>query len=165
MYIHRQWVCGWEGVRGVLRCVGDHILQKLNTLFLTRFRPTKLLHHPKQKPRKGGGLRQINTCRKVPTSLRVQVPSTLPAHPLAPHTGHLPEEGQGPLRLQEEQHQRGGTIQKPFHLCFISFPLPHPTENLQNMYNPSLLPVFSSLPFLPSLSPPNRSPFYFPFPI
>jgi hypothetical protein len=28
--------------------------------------PTKLLDHPKQKPRRGGGLRQINTCRKVP---------------------------------------------------------------------------------------------------
>ncbi len=27
--------------------------------------PTKLLDHPKQKPRREGGLRQINTCRKV----------------------------------------------------------------------------------------------------
>ncbi len=27
--------------------------------------PTKLLYHPKQKPRRGGGLRQINTCRRV----------------------------------------------------------------------------------------------------
>jgi hypothetical protein len=26
--------------------------------------PTKLLYHPKQKPRRGGGLRQINTCRQ-----------------------------------------------------------------------------------------------------
>ncbi len=26
--------------------------------------PTKLLHHPKQKPRRGGGLRQIKTCAK-----------------------------------------------------------------------------------------------------
>jgi hypothetical protein len=25
-----------------------------------------LLYHPKQKPRRGGGLRQINTCRQVP---------------------------------------------------------------------------------------------------
>jgi hypothetical protein len=25
-----------------------------------------LLYHPKQKPRRGGSLRQINTCRKVP---------------------------------------------------------------------------------------------------
>jgi hypothetical protein len=24
-----------------------------------------LLYHPKQKPRRGGGLRQINTCRQV----------------------------------------------------------------------------------------------------
>jgi hypothetical protein len=28
--------------------------------------PIKLLYHPKQKPRGGGGLRQINTCRQVP---------------------------------------------------------------------------------------------------
>ncbi len=28
--------------------------------------PTKFLDHPKQKPRRGGGLRQIQTCRKVP---------------------------------------------------------------------------------------------------
>ncbi len=28
--------------------------------------PTKLLHHPKQKLRRGRGLRQINTCGKVP---------------------------------------------------------------------------------------------------
>jgi hypothetical protein len=27
--------------------------------------PTKLLYNPKQKPRRGGGLRQINTCRQV----------------------------------------------------------------------------------------------------
>ncbi len=31
--------------------------------------PTKLLDQPKQKPRRGGGLRQINTCRKVPTQV------------------------------------------------------------------------------------------------
>ncbi len=28
--------------------------------------PTKLLYRPKQKPRRGGGLRNINTCRQVP---------------------------------------------------------------------------------------------------
>jgi hypothetical protein len=28
--------------------------------------PTKLLDHSKQKPKRGGVLRQINTCRKVP---------------------------------------------------------------------------------------------------
>jgi hypothetical protein len=47
--------------------VGDHILQEFNTLYLTRFKTyKKLLNHPKLKPRRGGGLRQINTCRKVP---------------------------------------------------------------------------------------------------
>jgi hypothetical protein len=30
------------------------------------FLPTKLLHHPEQNPRREGGLRQTNTCRKVP---------------------------------------------------------------------------------------------------
>ncbi len=37
---------------------------EFNTLFLTRLRT--LLDHPKQKPRRGGGFRQINTCRKEP---------------------------------------------------------------------------------------------------
>ncbi len=44
-----QTVCGWKVGVGVLSCV--HILQ---------------LYQPKQKLRRGGGLRQINTCRKVP---------------------------------------------------------------------------------------------------
>ncbi len=33
--------------------------------------PTKLLDHPKQKPRRGGGLRQINTCREVPLQVNI----------------------------------------------------------------------------------------------
>jgi hypothetical protein len=49
----------------MLSPVGDHILQQFDTLYLTRFR-AKLLDHPKQKARRGGGLRQMNTCRKVP---------------------------------------------------------------------------------------------------
>jgi hypothetical protein len=36
-YTHSEWLRG--GGRGeVLSCVGDHILQEFNTLFLTRFR-------------------------------------------------------------------------------------------------------------------------------
>ncbi len=54
------------GGGGVLSCVGDHILQEFNTLFLTRFRTYKIARPPKQKPRRGGSLSQINTCRKVP---------------------------------------------------------------------------------------------------
>ncbi len=54
-----QTMCGWWGV-GVLSPVGDHILQEFNTLYLTRFRITKLLDH----------LRQINTCRKVPLQVK-----------------------------------------------------------------------------------------------
>jgi hypothetical protein len=55
---------GWLGEgRGMFSCVGDHILQELNKLFLTRFTTYKIAYHPKQKPRRGGGLRQINTCR------------------------------------------------------------------------------------------------------
>jgi hypothetical protein len=34
-------------------------------LFLTRFRTYKIARPPQQKHRRGGGLRQINTCRKV----------------------------------------------------------------------------------------------------
>ncbi len=52
--IYRQ--CGWEGGRGVLSCVWGHILQEFKTLFLTRFRSYKSALHPKQKPRRKGGL-------------------------------------------------------------------------------------------------------------
>jgi hypothetical protein len=35
-----QTVCGGGGGgKGALSCVGDHILQEFNTLFLTRFKP------------------------------------------------------------------------------------------------------------------------------
>jgi hypothetical protein len=38
-----QTVCGWEGLEGgLLSCVGGHILQEINTLFLTRYRPYKI---------------------------------------------------------------------------------------------------------------------------
>jgi hypothetical protein len=54
---------------GVLSPVEDHILLEFNTLYLTRFlEPTKVLDPPppKQKPRRGGGLRQITPTAKVP---------------------------------------------------------------------------------------------------
>jgi hypothetical protein len=58
-----QTVCGWQGVGvGVLSCVGDHILHEFNTQFLTRLEPTKLLHHPKQKP----GRRRPQTDKHLP---------------------------------------------------------------------------------------------------
>ncbi len=44
--------------------VGDHILEESNTRIWPDPEPTKLLEHPKQSPRRGGGLRQINTCQK-----------------------------------------------------------------------------------------------------
>jgi hypothetical protein len=47
---------------------GKHI-QELYTVYLTRFRTYKIALPPKQKPRRRGGLRQINTCRQVPLLL------------------------------------------------------------------------------------------------
>jgi hypothetical protein len=60
-----QTVSGRNGA-GVSSCVIGHILQEFNTQYLTRFGTYKIASHPKQKPKRGGGLRQINTCRKVP---------------------------------------------------------------------------------------------------
>ncbi len=40
--------------------------RSLSLFFRPDSEPTKLLDDPKQKPERGGGLRQINTCRKVP---------------------------------------------------------------------------------------------------
>ncbi len=46
----KRTVCGSGGGRGgCVSCFVDHILQEFNALFLTRFRITKLLHHPIQK--------------------------------------------------------------------------------------------------------------------
>jgi hypothetical protein len=68
IYTDRVWL-GGDG--GVLRCVGDHILQEFNTLWLTTFRTEEISYHPKQIPRRWDGLRQINTCRRVPVPLQV----------------------------------------------------------------------------------------------
>ncbi len=66
--IYRQCVAGRGG--GVLSCVGDHILQEFTNLFQTRFRTYKCaLPHQTKTSRGVGGLRQINTYRKVPLQL------------------------------------------------------------------------------------------------
>ncbi len=54
------------GVGGALSRVGDHIPKECNTPYLTRFRTYKIARPPQTKTQEGGGLRQINTCRKVP---------------------------------------------------------------------------------------------------
>ncbi len=57
----------WLGVvEGVLSPVEDLILHEFNTLYLTRLRTYKIARPPQQKPRRGEGLKQISTCRKVP---------------------------------------------------------------------------------------------------
>jgi hypothetical protein len=62
-----QTMCGKGRFGGVLSLVGDHIFCRSLTLCIwPDSEPTKSLDHPKQKPRWGGGLRQTNTCRKVP---------------------------------------------------------------------------------------------------
>ncbi len=61
--IYRQFVAGrgW----GLLSPVGANILQEFNTLYLTRFRTYKIARPPITKTWRGGGLRQVTTCRKV----------------------------------------------------------------------------------------------------
>jgi hypothetical protein len=48
VYTDSVWLWG-VGEGGVLSSVVDHILKEFNNLFLTRFRTSKLPHHPKQK--------------------------------------------------------------------------------------------------------------------
>ncbi len=62
--IYRQCVAGsgW----GVFSPIGDHILWEYNTLYLNSLRTYKIARPPKQKPSRGGSLRQINTRRKSP---------------------------------------------------------------------------------------------------
>ncbi len=47
----RDWVV-WRAY------TGDYVFDKIPNL--------QIVYHPKQKPRRGGGFRQINTCRQVP---------------------------------------------------------------------------------------------------
>ncbi len=54
---------GGGGCRVVLE---TKICRSLTLCFWPDSEPTKLLYHLKQKPRRGGDLSQINTCRKVP---------------------------------------------------------------------------------------------------
>ena len=57
----------WGGGGGLL--LETKFCRCFNTLYLTRLpdsEPTKMLDHPRQKFRRGGGLRQINTCLIVP---------------------------------------------------------------------------------------------------
>jgi hypothetical protein len=53
-----------------MSCVGDYILQEFNSLFLTRFRTYKIAAPSQTKPRRVGGLSQINTCYKVPLEVK-----------------------------------------------------------------------------------------------
>ncbi len=54
-------VCNREGGSGCMEGM------ELYTVHLTRFRTYKIALPPKQKPRRGRVLRQINTCRQVPS--------------------------------------------------------------------------------------------------
>jgi hypothetical protein len=56
----------------VLSCVGDHILQEFNTLFLTRFRTYKIALPPQAKPRREGGLRQIGIVLYIKNRSRIK---------------------------------------------------------------------------------------------
>jgi hypothetical protein len=56
----------WEGVRGFWVVFETIFCRSLTLCIWPDSEPTKLPYHPKQKPRRGGGLRQINTSRKVP---------------------------------------------------------------------------------------------------
>jgi hypothetical protein len=52
--------------------LGDHILLEFNTLYLITFRTYKIAKPPQTKTlRRGGRLRQINTCRKVPIQVNI----------------------------------------------------------------------------------------------
>ncbi len=56
----------------MLSCVGDHILQEFNTLFMTRFRNYKIARplRTKTKEEKGPETdKHLNTCRKVPSQV------------------------------------------------------------------------------------------------
>ncbi len=59
--------CMWLGGSvGVAELCWRQYSPGVKLFFWPDSEPTKLLYHPKQKLKRVGGLRQINTCRKVP---------------------------------------------------------------------------------------------------
>ncbi len=61
-----QTVCDWEGIGGI-DCwilLETIFCRSLTLCIWSDTEPTKWLNHPKQKPRRGGGLRRINTFLK-----------------------------------------------------------------------------------------------------
>ncbi len=64
-----QTVCAWLGEGGVLSCVGDHSLQDFKTQNLQNYFTT-----PNKNLGGEGGLRKVNTCRKVPIQVYAVCP-------------------------------------------------------------------------------------------
>jgi hypothetical protein len=60
-------MCDMWQARGGVGCIGDHIqyCRSFTLCMGTDSESTKLPDHPEKKPRRGGGLRKINNCRKV----------------------------------------------------------------------------------------------------
>jgi hypothetical protein len=65
MYLYSVQRGGGGGGAEEIGLCGEH-LQELFTVSLPRFRTYKIALPPKQKPRRGGAFRQINTCRQIP---------------------------------------------------------------------------------------------------
>ncbi len=63
VYKDSVWLGGGEGCWVLLETI---FCRSLTLCIWPDSEPTKLLDHPKRKPKKGRGRRRINTCRKVP---------------------------------------------------------------------------------------------------
>jgi hypothetical protein len=69
------FLCNWEG-DGIRLC-GDW--RASTDSYTPRFRTYKIAlpdYRPKQKPRRGGGLRQINTCCQIPVQVNFSEKTT-----------------------------------------------------------------------------------------
>ncbi len=60
-----QTVCGWEGGGGCWVVLETIFWRSLTLCIWPALEPRNFPYHPKQKPRRGEGLRLINTSRKV----------------------------------------------------------------------------------------------------
>ncbi len=95
-------VCNGGGGNGIRLC-GEH-LHESYTLCIW---PPKLLYHPKQKPRGGGG--QINTCRQIPLQVNFEEKTTLRVWCLFSyldhaHDGHIEGENNGYIVFKWNTH-------------------------------------------------------------
>ena len=117
----------------LLSLVGDHILREFNTVYLTRFRTYKIVRPPQTKTWERRGLRQINTCRKVPLQVNFLDDDILHCLLFMLHAYRLSMDANRcvPFKPREEAQEGGAISEQGLGQSTLS----HQSEPTQNGLN------------------------------